>query len=374
MKIAILSTFYPYRGGIAQFNAALYRELEKNHEVKAFTFTRQYPNILFPGKSQMVTATEGADKIEATRVLDTINPITYLSTANKIKAFKPDLLIFKYWMSFFAPSFGSVAYLLKKDCKIISILDNVIPHEKRFGDKALTKFFINQNDGFITMSESVLNDLNQFTDTKNKVFIPHPIYNIFGSKVPKNEALNQLQLNADDKHILFFGFIRRYKGLDLLLEAMNDARMKQLGIKLIIAGECYEDWSYYQKLIEEYGLQSSIILKTDYIPSEDLKYYFSASDIVVQPYRTATQSGVTQIAYNFERPMLVTNVGGLAEIVPDKKVGYVVDTNSNAIADALIDFYSNNREEEFSKNAAIEKKRFEWDSFIKGIEELFEKL
>jgi glycosyltransferase involved in cell wall biosynthesis len=374
MKIAILSTFYPYRGGIAQFNAALYRELEKNHEVKAFTFTRQYPNILFPGKSQMVTPTEGADKIDAARVLDTINPITYYTTAQKIKAFKPDLLIFKYWMSFFAPAFGSVAYLLKKDCKIISILDNVIPHEKRMGDKVLTKFFINQNDGFITMSESVLNDLNQFTDTKNKVFIPHPIYNIFGSKVPKNDALNHLQLNPDDKHILFFGFIRRYKGLDLLLEAMSDTRMKQLGIKLIIAGECYEDWSYYQKLIEQYGLQSSIILKTDYIPSEDLKYYFSASDIVVQPYRTATQSGVTQIAYNFERPMLVTNVGGLAEIVPDKKVGYVVETNAAAIADALVDFYSKNREEEFSRNAAIEKKRFEWDSFISGIENLFKKL
>ncbi len=374
MKIAILSTFYPYRGGIAQFNAALYRELEKKHEVKAFTFTRQYPDLLFPGKSQMVIETEGADKIDAMRVLDTINPISYYTTAQKIKAFKPDLLIFKYWMTFFAPSFGTVAYLLKKDCKIISILDNVIPHEKRIGDKALTKFFINQNDGFITMSESVLNDLNHFTDTKNKVFIPHPIYNIFGAKVEKMDALNHLQLNPNDKHILFFGFIRRYKGLDLLLEAMSDPRVRQLGIKLIIAGECYEDWSYYQKLIEEYNLQSSIILKTDYIPSEDLKYYFCTADIVVQPYRTATQSGVTQIAYNFERPMLVTNVGGLAEIVPDHKVGYVTDTNAKSIADALVDFYYQNKEEEFSKNAAIEKKRFEWDSFITAIEDLYKKL
>ncbi len=374
MKIAILSTFYPYRGGIAQFNAALYRELENNHEVKAFTFKRQYPDLLFPGKSQIVTATEGADKIEALRVLDTINPITYFTTAKKIKAFKPDLLIFKYWMSFFAPAFGTVAFLVKNDCKVISFLDNIIPHEKRIGDKALTKFFINQNDGFIAMSESVLNDLNLFTDTTNKLFIPHPIYNIFGSKIPKNEALNHLQLNPNDRHLLFFGFIRRYKGLDLLLEAISDERIRRLNIKLIIAGECYEDWSYYQKIIDERNLQSSIIVKTDYIPSEDLKIYFCAADIVVQPYRTATQSGVTQIAYNFERPMLVTNVGGLAEIVPDKKVGYVTDTNPKSITEALLDFYTNNREDEFSKNAAIEKKRFEWDSFITGIEELYKKL
>ena len=371
MRIAFLSTFYPYRGGIAQFNAALYRELEKNHTVKAFTFTRQYPDLLFPGKSQMVTPTDESDKIDAARVLDTINPFTYYTTARKIKAFKPDLLIFKYWMTFFAPSFGSVAYLLKKECKVISILDNVIPHEKRMGDKALTRFFINQNDGFITMSESVLNDLNQFTNNKNKLFIPHPIYNIFGNKIEKTEALQHLNLNHNDKHLLFFGFIRRYKGLDLLLETMADERIRAMNIKLIIAGECYEDWTYYQDLIDKYKLSQNIILKTDYIASEEIKFYFSAADIVVQPYRTATQSGVTQIAYNFERPMLVTNVGGLAEIVPDKKVGYVTDTNASSIADALIDFYANNRKEFFSQNAAIEKKRFQWDTITNAIEELY---
>ncbi len=374
MRIAFLSTFYPYRGGIAQFNAALYRELEKNHTVKAFTFTRQYPDLLFPGKSQMVTSTDESDKIDAARVLDTINPFTYYAAAKKIKAFKPDVLIFKYWMTFFAPSLGSVAYLLKKDCKIISILDNVIPHEKRFGDKALTQFFINQNDGFVAMSDSVLNDLNQFTDNQNKVFIPHPIYNIFGYKINKQEALAHLDLDANDRHLLFFGFIRRYKGLDLLLETMANDKIRQLNIKLIIAGECYEDWNYYQDLINKYNLEKNIILKTDYIRSEEIKYYFSAADMVVQPYRTATQSGVTQIAYNFERPMLVTDVGGLAEIVPHQKVGYVTDTNAISIVEALMDFYTNNREDVFSQNAAIEKKRFEWDSFTKAIEDLAAKI
>lgn len=195
MRIAILSTFYPFRGGIAQFNAALYRELQKNHEVKAFTFSRQYPNILFPGKSQYVGKEDQADPIEAEQLLDTINPFTYYSTARAIRKFKPDLLIFKYWMTFFAPSLGTVARLVKKDCRVITILDNVIPHEKRPGDTALTKYFLKHNDGFVAMSESVLNDLNQFTANRNKVFIPHPIYDIFGAKVPKQEAINHLKLD-----------------------------------------------------------------------------------------------------------------------------------------------------------------------------------
>ncbi len=374
MRIAILSTFYPFRGGIAQFNAALYQELEKHHTVKAFTFKRQYPSLLFPGKSQLVDKTDDIDTIQADRLLDTLNPYTYYKTAKAIRKFKPDLLIFKYWLSFFAPAFGSVAYLVKKDCKIISILDNVVPHEKRPGDKALTNFFINQNDGFIAMSKSVLNDLNQFTDNKNKLFIPHPIYNIFGEKVSKVDAINHLKLNTNDKHILFFGFIRRYKGLDLLLEAMSDERIRGMGIKLIIAGECYEDWNYYQDIINKYNIGLNVILKTDYIPSEEIKYYFCAADMVVQPYRSATQSGVTQIAYQFERPMLVTDVGGLAETVPHNKVGYIVERDSKAIAEAIINFYEQNKEDEFSANAAIEKKNFSWDTLVNGIVNLYKGL
>ncbi len=371
MRIAILSSFYPLRGGIAQFNAALYRELEKKHEVKAFTFSRQYPNFLFPGKSQYVGESDQADPIPAEQLLDTINPFTYSSTARAIRKFKPDLLIFKYWMTFFSPSLGTVAKKLKKECKVITILDNVIPHEKRPGDNALTRYFLKQNHGFVAMSESVLHDLEVFTDNKHKVFIPHPIYDIFGEKVSKQEAIQHLKLDPAGKYMLFFGFIRRYKGLDLLLEAMADERVRKMGVKLIVAGECYEDWNYYKDLIEKYNIGESIILRNDYIPSEDIKHYFCAADIVVQPYRSATQSGVTQIAYSFERPMLVTNVGGLAEIVPDKKVGYVTDTNVPAIVEALSDFYSNNREAAFTANAAIEKKRFGWDVFVKGIEDLY---
>lgn len=342
--------------------------------MKAFTFSRQYPNFLFPGKSQYVDKSDAADPIEAAQLLDTINPFTYYSTAKQIKKFEPDLLIFKYWMTFFSPSLGTVARLLKKQCKVITILDNVIPHEKRPGDTALTKFFLKQNHGFVAMSESVLSDLEQFTTNKNKVFIPHPIYNIFGDKVSKAEALDHLKLDPSNKHILFFGFIRRYKGLDLLLEAMADERIRQLDLKLIVAGECYEDWDHYQQMIGRLNIASSVILKTDYIPSEEIKHYFCAADMVVQPYRTATQSGVTQIAYSFERPMLVTDVGGLAEIVPDKKVGYVTPVDSRSIANALVDFYVNNREAGFAANSAIEKKRFGWDTFTAGIEKLYKQL
>jgi glycosyltransferase involved in cell wall biosynthesis len=224
------------------------------------------------------------------------------------------------------------------------------------------------------MSKAVLDDLNKFTDTDKKTFLPHPIYDIFGEKIDKAIALKHLDLRSDDKHILFFGFIRKYKGLDLLLEAMADERIKQLGVKLIVAGEYYEDAAPYNEIIRKNGLEKSVILKTEFIPSEEVRYYFCAADMIAQPYITATQSGVTQIAYHFEKPMLVTNVGGLPEIVPHNKVGYVTAINPLSIADAIVDFYSNNKEKEFTANTIIEKQRFLWSTFIKGVEELVERL
>ncbi|MEO6882558.1 MAG: glycosyltransferase [Bacteroidia bacterium] len=373
MNIAYLSTFYPYRGGIVQFNTALYKALQKEHKVNAYTFTRQYPDLLFPGKTQYVTENDTSDKIETFRTLDTINPFSYYTTAQKIKKMQPDILLMKYWMPFFAPSLGTVSKMLRKKTKIISVLDNVISHEKRIGDRALTKYFLNQNHGFVVMSSQVKNDLLSFLPNANYVFHPHPLYDNFGEKISKEAACDYLKLDKNEKHILFFGFIRKYKGLDTLLETLADERLKQLNVKLIIAGEYYEDKSFYEELIQKYNLQDRLILKTEYIPSEDVKQYFCAADIVVQPYKTATQSGVTQIAYQFERPMLVTDVGGLSEIVPHNKVGYVTDSAPTAIADALLDFYNNKREQEFSANAAIEKKRFQWDSMAKAVIELSKK-
>jgi len=373
MRIAYLSTFYPYRGGIAQFNAALLKALGEKHEVKAFTFTRQYPEMLFPGKTQYAEGKDSDEDVGAVRVLDTVNPFTYSKTAKAILRFKPDIMITKYWMPFFSPSLGTVAKRLKKKGVVnISVLDNVIPHEQKFYDKILTRYFLKSNHAFMAMSQNVVDDLLSFAPKANYILHPHPMFD-FGQQVSKEEAKTKLELSPSDKYILFFGFIRRYKGLDLLLEAMADERVKKQNLKLIVAGEYYEDGAYYENLLKKYGIEDRVIMRTNYIPSDMVRFYFSAADMVVQPYRSATQSGVTQIAYHFEKPMLVTDVGGLSEIVPNGKVGYVVQPNAKAIADSLNDFYENNREAAFVANTKSEKKRFQWDSFAAAIEELYKR-
>jgi D-inositol-3-phosphate glycosyltransferase len=285
------------------------------------------------------------------------------------------LVIIRYWLPFMAPCLGTIARLIKLPrTKIVAICDNVIPHEKRPGDKQLTQYFVNSCDAFVVMSKSVEDDLRKFDTVKPSTFIPHPVYDIFGKAISKEEAQKKLNLNSADKHILFFGFIRKYKGLDLLLNALANIKLKALNIKLIIAGEFYDNKDEYLQLIKENRLENNVIIRSDFIPSEEVKYYFCAADMIVQPYHTATQSGVTQIAYHFARPMLVTNVGGLAEMVTHNRVGYVTNTNTESIAASLNDFYQNNREKEFSENAAIDSSKFSWENMVKGIKGLANKI
>jgi len=373
LKNIIIGPAFPLRGGIANFNEALCKAYGKKQiESSIVSFSLQYPSFLFPGKTQFDNgySPEGL-KIET--LINSINPFNWIKIALHIKKQEPDYVIIRYWLPFMGPCLGTIARIIKwnTNIKVIAITDNVIPHEKRIGDRLFTRYFVKGCDGFVAMSQSVLHDLKTFTENKNTRLIPHPIYDIFGEKVNKQQALQNLNLNTNDKHILFFGFIRNYKGLDLLLRAMTDSRIKALGIKLIVAGEFYEKADEYEKIIQENSLQNSVILHTHYIDSNKVKDYFCAADIVVQPYKTATQSGITQIAYHFERPMLVTNTGGLSEIVCHNKVGYVTEINPTEIANSLIDFYSNKRENEFSANVKTEKKRFEWSTMVEGIENLF---
>ena len=375
-KVIIVGPAYPLRGGIANFNEALCRAMNNaGNETKIISFSLQYPSFLFPGKTQFENGKEPNDIIIETKI-NSINPFNWIKVANYIKRENPDYVIFRYWLPFMGASLGTIAKRIKKGTaiKIIAITDNVIPHESRIGDEILTKYFVKQIDGFIVMSKSVLNDLNEFTANKNKIFLPHPIYDIFGERVEKSVALKHLNLNPDDKHILFFGFIRNYKGLDILLEAMGDKRVKELGVKLIVAGEYYEDASPYNEIIKKHSLEVSVILHTRYIPSEEVRYYFCACDMAVQPYRHATQSGVTQIAYHFDKPMLVTNVGGLPEIVAHNKVGYVSAINPVSIANFIVEFYAHDKEELFIANIMDEKKRFLWSTFVKGVEDLHHSL
>ncbi len=374
MKVVILGPAHPLRGGIADFNEALANSIQQDgHSVSIYSFSYQYPSFLFPGTSQFTDSHPPAG-LTIHPTLNSINPFSWISTANKISREKPDFVVIRFWLPFMGPSLGTVAKILRRrKIKVIAITDNVIPHEKRPGDYALTKYFINNCDAFITMSRSVLNDLEKFTSTGHKVFIPHPVYNIFGSPVSKTEARAKLKLGENDKIILFFGFIRPYKGLNLLLDAMNDQRVKERNIKLLIAGEFYEDKAPYIERINRME-KDSVTLYSDFIDKSEVKNYFCAADIVVQPYLTATQSGITQIAYHFGRPMLVTNVGGLAEIVPDGRVGYVTEKNPAAIASALIDFYDNKRETVFAQNAESDKGKFSWTSFTQGLKKLYEQI
>ena len=372
-KVIIIGPAFPFRGGIANFNNALAQEYyDRGDDVTLYSFTLQYPGFLFPGTTQYENG-EAPKDLKIKTLINSVNPFNWLNVARKINREKPDYVIIRYWLPFMAPCLGTIARLLNKKIKILAITDNVIPHEKRMGDTLFTRYFVKSCDAFLTLSASVLDDLSKFTNTTFKKFIPHPIYDVFGDKIPKQQAIANLDLNPDDKHLLFFGFIRKYKGLDLMLKAMGDSRLKAMGIKLIIAGEFYDDKKEYTNMIADLGIAKNIIMKSDFIPADKVKDYFCAADMITQTYRTATQSGVTQIAYSFDRPMLVTNVGGLAEIVPNNKVGYVTSQNPIAIADAIVDFYTNNKEAEFMINTSTEKKRFSWESFVDGVEQLMQK-
>ncbi|HIE73310.1 MAG TPA: glycosyltransferase [Flavobacteriales bacterium] len=369
-KVIIIGPAFPFRGGIANFNNALAQAYhDRGDNITLYSFTLQYPSFLFPGTTQYETG-EAPKNLKIKTLINSVNPFNWIQVARKINKENPDYIIIRYWLPFMAPCLGSIARLLNKKIKILAITDNVIPHEKRMGDTIFTKYFIKSCDAFLTLSASVLDDLSKFTKTTVKKYIPHPIYDVFGEKIAKEKAIKNLGLNPEDKHLLFFGFVRKYKGLDLMLQTMADNRIKEMEIKLIIAGEFYDDKKEYTDMINDLGIADNIIMKSDFIPADKVKSYFCASDMITQTYRTATQSGVTQIAYSFDRPMLVTDVGGLAEIVPNNKVGYVTSQNPTSIADAIVDFYTNNKEAEFTINTGAEKKRFSWGSFVNGIEDL----
>jgi glycosyltransferase involved in cell wall biosynthesis len=373
MKIIIVGTAFPYRGGLATFNERLAREyIKQGNEVEIITFTLQYPGFLFPGKSQYSTEIAPTD-LKITRMINAINPVNWLIVGHKIKKKAPDKVIFCYWMAFIAPCFGTIARIARSPkTKMVAMIHNMIPHEPTILDKLFPRYFVKSMDGFVAMAESVVTDINLFDKAnKPKVVSPHPIYDHYGDALTKKEATIKLGLHEQKDYVLFFGFIRHYKGLDLLLEAFADERLRQFPVRLIVAGEFYENPHLYLELINRLKLDGLVELRTGFIPDNEVRNYFSVADLIAQPYRTATQSGVSQIAYHFEKPMLVTNVGGLSEIVPNGIVGYVVGVDPKEIADAMVDFFSNNRSEKMIANIKIEKKKFLWSRMTSAIDGLF---
>lgn len=372
MRIGIVGTTWPYRGGLAAFNERLARQfMAEGHEVQIFTFTMQYPDFLFPGKTQYSEAPEPSD-LSISRTVNSISPFSWLRTVRAIRRAGVELIVIKFWIPLMAPCLGTIARLCRRrGIRVVSILDNVIPHEPHFWDKWLIRYFIRSVDRFIAMSDSVREDCLKFLPASRQDCValsPHPLYDNFGQPVSKTEARQFLGLPQDQTILLFFGFIRDYKGLDLLMKAYK--KVKNEHLLLVVAGEFYNNGEQYKELERELDLEGMIAWHTDFIPDDKVRYYFSAADLIVQPYKTATQSGVTQIAYHFERPMLVTNVGGLAEIVPNGKVGYVCEVSEESVAKAIGHFVSQDpqlREAQFKENIQNEKQKYAWSNMTKLI-------
>ena len=370
-KIIIIGPAHPLRGGLATFDERLAQAFQQQgHKVVIYTFSLQYPNFLFPGKTQYSDAPKPQD-LDIQVVINSINPFNWFSVGWRIARERADLVICRFWLPIMAPCLGTILRLVKRNgrSKVVGLIDNIIPHEKRFGDRPFAHYFASACDSFIVMSRAVALEMQQFTKQPCR-YVPHPIYDTYGEKVSRKEALKYLQLLENQHYILFFGFIRRYKGLDLLLEALNTEGVKKLNINLLVAGEFYDDEAFYKNLIETQGIENQVIMKCDFIPNDAVRYYFAAADIVVQPYRSATQSGISQIAYHFEKPMIVSNVGGLAEIVPHGEAGYVVEPNPTAISEALIDFYKNKRLNSFTEKVKEQKKRFSWEAMTQAFLEM----
>ncbi|HQG76828.1 MAG TPA: glycosyltransferase [Bacteroidales bacterium] len=375
MKITFLGPAYPYRGGLAAFNERLARQLiseGKDADIK--TFTLQYPAFLFPGKTQFTVGPPPED-IRITRELNSINPFSWIRTGLKLKKERADILIIRYWIPFLAPCLGIVARIVKsnKYTLVISIVDNAIPHEKRVGDRMLTKFFLKSIDGAIALSEFVQKDIEVMRHDIPVCLSPHPLFDNYGRRLPKEEALASLKLDPAYSYLLFFGIIREYKGLSLLIEALASVRIRNKKIRLIVAGEFYDNPAPYKKLIKKYNLEDEIIFFDHFINDSDVRLFFCAADLVVQPYKSATQSGVTQIAFYFDKPVLVTKVGGLKEFVEHNRYGYVVNPEPRFISEAIADYFEKEREKDFSAALRKEKEKYSWHKMTESITEVFYK-
>jgi glycosyltransferase involved in cell wall biosynthesis len=374
MKVVIIGPAYPLRGGLASFDQRLCRAFtEAGHDASIYSFSLQYPGFLFPGTTQY-SSDPPPEGIEIHSLINSISPLNWLSTGERLRKEAPDLLVVRYWLPFMGPALGTILRRVRKNgrTRIIAITDNVLPHEKRPGDLVFTRYFLKACDGFITMSDEVMQDLRKFEKTKPAEKVIHPLYDNFGEIVPKPDArhmLNEkldLNIGADEKIVLFFGFIRKYKGLDLLLRAMAEPGIREAGIRLLVAGEYYDEEKTYTDLIAELKIKDRLILKTDFIPDSEVQYYLCASDAVIQPYRHATQSGVTPLAYHFEKPMIVTDVGSLPSHVIHEQTGLVAKPEPSSIARAILRFFELG-EDYFIPHLRMEKKKYSWKNLVNTI-------
>ena len=367
--VVIIGPAHPLRGGLATFNERLAKQfIQQGYHTKIYTFSLQYPGFMFPGTTQYSDAPAPAN-LDIKVCINSVLPTNWLKIGMELKKLQPDFIVVRYWLPVMGPCLGTILRIVKKNkhTKIVCIADNIIPHEKRKGDNLFTKYFIKPVDAFIVMSEKVMSDLKLFDKAKRVQLIQHPLYDNFGEKIDQQLAKKNIGIKGEEKIILFFGFIRKYKGLDILLDALAILKKENTtSFKVLIAGEFYEDRKPFDEQVEKLGLQEMLILRTDFISDSEVRNYFCAADVVIQPYRNATQSGVTPLAYHFEIPMIVTNVGGLPALVPNGIVGLVAEPNATDIAEKITEYLSLD-EQLFIKNIKEEKKKFSWEKLVNAI-------
>lgn len=380
MNIVLIGTAYPLRGGIAHYVGLLWKYLSRRHDVSIVTFSRQYPKILFPGKSQDESGDAGIP-VDSVQWIDSINPFNWIRTGLRVRALKPDLIVFKFWMPFFAPSYGTIAAIARwgRATRTMFICDNVIPHERRPGDKLLTQFAFRFIDSYVVQSRAVERDLRLWKKDPLLSYLPHPVYEIFGEETTRSEARARLRevdramdLAEDERVLLFFGYVRDYKGLDVILDAMP-AILEKMPVRLLVVGEFYNNEQQYRDQVARLGIGDAVIFHSDYVPNEEVGAYFSAADLLTLPYKSATQSGIIQIAYNFHRPVIATDVGGLGEVIVDGRTGAIVPPEQPAaLAEAVLAFFEGDRFEQYRAAVIEEKKKYSWEHMAEGIEKLYQ--
>jgi glycosyltransferase involved in cell wall biosynthesis len=370
MRIVLVGAAYPFRGGIAHHTALLFQELSKRHDVCIITFKRQYPGLLFPGKTQLESEGELV-RAPADQLIDSVNPLNWIRVGRRIQRMRPDLLIFRYWLPFFGPCFGTIARIAKRNrhTRVMYLCDNIIPHERRPGDRAFTRYAFAPAEFFIVQSTIVERDLLSIRPDASFRKVPHPVYSIFGDRIDKHDARRALGF-THERCILFFGYVRPYKGLHVLIDAMADI-VRRAAVHLVVVGEFYDGEQAYREQVTRLHLEDHVTFRADYVPNQTVAQYFSAADAVILPYLSATQSGIVQIAYNFDKPVITTNVGGLGEVVLDGVTGFLVPPgDAAALADRIVRFYDEGKEDVFRRNIQQEKKKYSWEALAGAIEEL----
>lgn len=375
MKIKFIGPAYPYRGGLATIIETLARTFAgRGNEVSIDTFSLQYPRLLFPGKSQFRTG-PAPDDLTIERTVSTVNPLSWWRVGRKLRRQMPDLVVLKYWTPLMAPCFGTICRLARKNghTKVVVHVDNITPHENHFYDRVLNRYFLRSVDGFVYMSEAVKSDLDTYGLGKPALFSPHPLFDTYGQRVDRTEACTRLGLDPQTEYTMFFGYIRDYKGLDLLIDAWAMLHKRGLteGRKLLVVGEVYGADTKYTEQIARLGLEDEVVMHTRFVPDGEVADYFSVAQMVALPYKSATQSGVTQVAYAFGVPMIVTRVGGLAEIVPDGVVGLLADVSAESVAEAIEKAWQEGNLDRFREGIEREKHRFSWDATADVIEQLY---